>query len=168
MLTIFKKPYLKREIIIRTLKIIDIFYATFIYIFGAFIFSFFLDKYVFGEFDEEKENKKNLFILVFEVCGIVGFTGVISYLFRNLAQAYLFPFEGYYGFSHIKVMEVKSGALFTTYILLLNSYLQKKIVLIKNKFMNLNKKPINEIKTEIKDKIYNLEHHIKKSYNTPS
>lgn len=140
-----KKISLKREVIIRTLKIIDIFYATFIYILGAFIFSFFLDKYIFVEFNQEKENKKNLFILVFEVCGIIGLSGIISYLYRNFAHAFLFPFEGIYGFSHFKIEEVTSGSIFVTYILFFNDYLEKKLNLIKNKLMNLDKKPIAEI-----------------------
>ncbi len=149
----FEKSSLKKEIIIRSLKIIDIFYATFIYILGAFIFSFFLDKYMFREFNKEKENNKSLLILVLEVCGIVGFSGIISYLYRNFAHAFLFPFEGFYGFSHYKVEEVTSTGIFTVYILFFNDYLDKKLQLIKDKFMNLNKKPLYEIKDEIKDKI---------------
>lgn len=146
-----EKSSIKREIIIRTLKIIDIFYATFIYIFGAFIFSFFLDKYVFGEFNEEKESKKNLFILVLEVCGIIGFSGIISYIYRNFAHAFLFPFEGFYGFSHFKVEEVTSGGIFTAYILFFNDYLEKKLDLIKKKFINLDKKPIVEIISDLEN-----------------
>ena len=149
----FEKSSLKKEIIIRSLKIIDIFYATFIYILGAFIFSFFLDKYMFREFNKEKENNKSLLILVLEVCGIVGFSSIISYLYRNFAHAFLFPFEGFYGFSHYKVEEVTSTGIFTAYILFFNDYLDKKLQLIKDKFMNLNKKPLSEIKDEIKDEI---------------
>ena len=45
-----------------------------------------------------------------------------------------FPFEGLYGFKHLMVYEVRSGTLFSTYVILLNIYLQKKLVIIKNRF----------------------------------
>jgi hypothetical protein len=115
---------------------IDIFYATFLYILFAFICSLFLDKYVFTNFDEEKEKKKSIILLILELCGLIGLIGVISYIFRNIAHFYFFPFEGYYGFSHYKVSEVKSGGLFTAYVLILNVYLQQKLSIIKSKLLD--------------------------------
>jgi len=129
-------PSFKKELIIRSLKIIDIFYATFIYILFAFICSIFLDKYVLPNFDEEKEKKKSVIVLILELCGLIGLIGIISYIFRNIAQVYFFPFEGYYGFSHYRVSEVKSGGLFTAYVLILNVYIQQKISLIKSKLLD--------------------------------
>jgi hypothetical protein len=130
----------KNDLIIRSIKIVAIFYAAFIYILFAFVFVIFLDKYVFPTFDETEEEKKPTIILILEVCIIVGFTGITSYFFRNFAHAFLFPFEGVYGYSHYRVSEVKSGTLFTAYVILFNSYLQSKIDLIKNKiFNNLDK-----------------------------
>ncbi len=134
---------IKKDLIIRSIKIVAIFYSAFIYILFAFFFVIFLDKHVFPKFDEKKESKKTSLRLILEVCVIIGFTGIISYLFRNFAHAFLFPFEGIYGYSHYRVHEIKSGALFTTYVILFNNYLQSKISLIKNKiFNNLDKSMI--------------------------
>ena len=138
----------KTDLIIRSIKLVAIFYAAFIYIFFAFLFVIFLDKHIFPEFDEKKESKKTTFRLILEVCLIVGFTGVVSYLFRNFAHAFLFPFEGIYGYSHYKVSEIKSGTLFTAYVILFNSYLQNKISLIKKKILdNINKPMICILKS---------------------
>jgi hypothetical protein len=134
---------IKKDLIIRSIKIVSIFYSAFIYILFAFFFVIFLDKHVFPKFDEKKESKKTSLRLILEVCVIIGFTGIISYFFRNFAQAFLFPFEGIYGYSHYKVSEIKTGTLFTTYVILFNNYLQSKIYLIKKKIVdNLDKSMI--------------------------
>jgi hypothetical protein len=143
-----KKIYLsndtKKDLIIRSIKIVAIFYAAFVYIFFAFIFLIFLDKYIFPDFDEEKEAKKSSLRLILEVCAIVGFTGILSYFFRNFAHAFLFPFEGIYGYSHYRVNEIRSGSLFIAYVILFNNYLQSKISLIKKKVAKNINKPIIE------------------------
>ena len=138
----------KKELIIRSIKIVAIFYATFIYILFAFLLVILLDKYIFPEFDEKKESKKKTFRLILEVCLIVGFTGILSYLFRNFAHAFLFPFEGVYGYSHYRVSEIKSGTLFTAYVVLFNNYLQSKISLIKKKISdNMHKSFIDILRS---------------------
>ena len=134
----------KKDLIIRSIKIVAIFYSAFIYILFAFFFVIFLDKHIFPKFDEKKESTKTVIRLILEVCVIIGFTGIISYLFRNFAHAFLFPFEGIYGYSHFRVSEIKSGTLFTAYVVLFNNYLQSKISLIKNKINdNLDKSMID-------------------------
>lgn len=132
--TCFLNENFKNEVMIKLIKVIDIFFASFIYILAAFIVSFILDKYIFPKFDEEKENKKNFILSVLELCFIIGIIGVISYISRNLIHMIPFPLEGLYGFKHLMVYEVKSGALFTAYVILLNTYLQKKLALIKDRF----------------------------------
>ncbi len=135
------EPHIKNELMIKLIKVLDIFFASFVYICSAFLVSFILDKYVFPKFDEEDEKKKHFVITVFEVCFIVSIVGVISYVMRNLIQAIPFPLDGLYGFKHLMVNEVRSGALFSAYVILLNSYLQKKLVVIKHRFSNIvNKK----------------------------
>jgi hypothetical protein len=133
----------KSQLIIRSIKMVAIFYSAFVYILFAFFFVIFLDKHVFPNVDKEKESKKTVIRLILELCAIVGFTGIVSYLFRNFAHAFLFPFDGIYGYSHSKVSEIKSGSLFTAYVILFNNYLQNKLKLIKNKIVNnLNKSMI--------------------------
>jgi hypothetical protein len=135
------EPHIQNELIIKLIKVLDIFFASFVYICAAFLVSLILDKYFFPKFNEEKEKKKKFIISVFEVCFIVGLIGVISYVIRNLIQMIPFPLDGLYGFKHLMVGEVRSGALFSAYVILLNSYLQKKLIVIKNKFSNIvNKK----------------------------
>jgi len=131
---------MSNELIIRLIKILDIFSVSFIYIICAFIVSFFLDRYIFPDFDDEKEKKKNFVLSVFEVCFIVGIMGIIAYVARNLIHMIPFPLEGLYGFKHLMVMEVRSGSLFSAYIILLNSYLQKKLSFIKNRFSEIANK----------------------------
>lgn len=132
--SIVNKTHIKNDFIIKLIKIIDIFFASFIYIVCAFIVSFILDKYFFPKFDEEKEKNKNFIVSVIEICVIIGITGVIAYITRNLIQMIPFPFEGLYGFRHLMVYEVRSGALFSAYVILLNTYLQKKLNVIKDRF----------------------------------
>jgi glycopeptide antibiotics resistance protein len=54
-------------------------------------------------------------------------TGVFSYIGRNIIHLIPFPLEGFYGFKHLKVKEVNSGALLTTFLVFFQSNLQLKL-----------------------------------------
>jgi hypothetical protein len=131
---------LKKEIIIRSIKIIDIGYIIAIYLILGVLGAKLCDKYL-GVFDEDKEEKRPLYKSIIELILYFWFLGVVIYIVRNVIPLIPFPLDGIYGFDHLKVKEVTSGATFTFAFLYFQVYYQKKIKYIfskldKNKNIN--------------------------------
>ena len=116
----------KKEIIVRSIKIIDIGYITAIYlilgIYGARI----CDKY-FGKFNIDDEKKKPLYKSIIEIILYLWFIGVVIYIVRNLVPLIPFPLNGIYGFDHLKVKEVTSAATFAIAFIYFQEHYQSKL-----------------------------------------
>lgn len=78
---------------------------------------------VFGEFDEEKENKKPLWQVLIELFFYLWFIGVVVYV----VQLIPFPFHGVYGYDHFRVKELINAVIFFVTFLHFQNYYQKKI-----------------------------------------
>jgi len=129
------------DILIRSIKIIDIGYISTIYIFFAIIIARTADK-IMGEFDEKKEEKKPFFRIIIEFIIIIWLYGVIVYIVRNLAELIPFPLNGISGFHHSRLKELGSASIFTLTFLLFCNFLKKKLLYfndaIKKKLDNNN------------------------------
>lgn len=123
---------LKKEIIIRSIKIIDIGYIIAIYLILGVLGAKLCDKYL-GVFDEDKEEKRPLYKSIIELILYFWFLGVVIYIVRNVIPLIPFPLDGIYGFDHLKVKEVTSGATFTFAFLYFQVYYQKKVKYIFSK-----------------------------------
>lgn len=122
----------KKEIIIRSIKIIDIGYITVIYVILGIFLARLCDKYL-GKFDEKKANKKTIFQHMIELILLLWFIGVVIYIVRNLVPLIPFPLDGYYGFKHLKVKELTSATFFTISFMYFQVYYQNKIKYIFSK-----------------------------------
>lgn len=123
----------KKELIIRSIKILDIGYITVIYVMLGIILARLCDKYL-GNFDEKKANKKPIFQHIIELTLLLWLIGVIIYIVRNLVPLIPFPLDGYYGFKHLKVKELTSATFFTISFMYFQVYYQNKIKYIFSKF----------------------------------
>ena len=120
------KKDIKKEIVIRIIKIIDIGYVTLVYFILGLIFAKTGDK-IFGKFNEKKENTKPIIKITFEIILYLWVIGVIMYTVRNIVPLVPFPLDGIYGFDHLRVKEVTSGAVFILAFISYFEYYQKKI-----------------------------------------
>ena len=102
---------LKKEIIIRGIKIIDIGYVIVIYFAIGVTLALLIDK-MFGKYNQEEDDKKSLIRLFSEICFQLWISGIIIYIARNLLPEIPFPLDKVYGFDHKKVKEVTSIATF--------------------------------------------------------
>lgn len=129
------KKTFKKEVIIRSIKILDIAYITFIYGFFSLIMITFLDKYIFYYISLEnvKEEDKNKYIIFIEILLCLTIYGIVSYILKNILQLIPFPLEGVYGFQHLKVMEVKSGAMISMFLLWFSKVIRNKITIFHSK-----------------------------------
>jgi len=123
----------KKEIIVRSIKILDIGYITVIYVMLGIILARLCDKKL-GKFDEKKAKEKPIFQHLIELILLLWFIGVVIYIVRNLVPLIPFPLDGYYGFKHLKVKELTSATFFTITFMYFQVYYQNKIQYIFSKF----------------------------------
>jgi hypothetical protein len=120
------KQSLSNDILMRSIKIIDIGYITVLYIAFSLFCAKITDK-VMGKFDEKKELKKSKFRLTIELIIAVWLYGVLIYVVRNIVEIIPFPLDNFHGFSHKKVKELNSAMVFTFTFVLFSSYLKHKL-----------------------------------------
>ena len=123
----------KKELIVRSIKILDIGYITVIYVMLGIFLARLCDKHL-GKFDEKKANEKSIFQHMIELILLLWFIGVVIYIVRNLVPLIPFPLDGYYGFKHLKVKELTSATFFTISFMYFQVYYQNKIKYIFSKF----------------------------------
>ena len=126
----------EKEVVIRSIKILDIAYITFIYGLIALFTATLLDKYIYKyiSFQKvDKEEKKNFYILLFEIFICLTINAIVFYFLRNLLQFIPFPLEGVYGFTHMRVNEVKSGAIISVVLIWFSKVLRSKMVALQSK-----------------------------------
>ncbi len=130
---------LKEEVVIRGIKLIDIAFVTFLYGISALIVAGLLDKYVFTKITLQpgvEDKDKNKYVLVLETLICLAITGIVAYLLRNLLQLVPFPLEGVYGFSHMRVPEVKSGNIISVILIFFAYTFRNKMVILQSKIAN--------------------------------
>ena len=107
-----KPQTLGNDILMRSIKILDIGIITMIYFGLSLFFSTSTDKFM-GKFDKEKESKKSKLLLTFELMFMIWMYGVLIYVVRNIVWAIPFPLDGFHGFEHHRVKELESAMVFT-------------------------------------------------------
>ena len=117
---------LKKEIIIRSIKILDIGYVTALYLTLGIILAKVCDLYI-NIYDEEEDNKKSTWVILLELILYSWFLGVVIYIVRNIVPLIPFPLDGKYGFDHLRVKEVTSGATFSIAFIFYQTNYRNKI-----------------------------------------
>lgn len=123
---------LQKDILLRSIKIIDIGYITIIYFMLGFYLSIWIDSKL-GEFDKEKAHSKSLFRLTMECVLHIYLIGVLIYIMRNLVEKIPFPLNGIEGFNHLKVKELTNAAVFTFIFVLYQKHLRMKLEYIRER-----------------------------------
>ena len=118
---------IKKEIIIRSVKILDIGFITVIYFLIAFFSSVYIDDKL-GKFDPKKADKKNIGLLFGEVCLHIYLIGVFTYVIRNLIELIPYPLNGIDGYDHKKLKELGGGVVFTFVFFIFQTNLREKLL----------------------------------------
>jgi len=117
---------LKKEIIVRGIKLLDIGYITAIYSLLGIFLAKVCDK-INGPFDKEKEDKKPIWRILVELILYLWFIGIVIYIVRNIVPLIPFPLDGVYGFKHILVKEVIHATMFSITFFYFQTYYKNKI-----------------------------------------
>lgn len=120
------KQTLGQDVLMRSIKIVDIGFLTIIYISLAIVCAKLTD-ITFGKFDEEKEKKKTVIQISLELLLTLWLYGVLIYIIRNVVELIPFPLNGVGGFDHQRVKELHNPMVFTLVFLLNSDILKKKI-----------------------------------------
>lgn len=112
-------------------KSCDIFYITFLYISISYYPAVYLDHLCSTIFSGVM-SKKNAAQLLYEIVLQASLTGVVAYILRNIVTQIPSPFHGVAGLDHFKVKELNSGAVMFTFLLAIQSNLQKKIARLRD------------------------------------
>lgn len=121
-----------KEIAIRSIKVFDMGYATGMYFLFAIVSVLTLNK-VYGDFELEREKKKLTIRIFFDLLLHIWAIAVLAYIFRNLLHLIPWPFEGVYGYKHLKVKEIATSALFMTITIIFDSYFHSQFALFKER-----------------------------------
>jgi len=122
----------QKEIRIRSIKILDIGFITAIYLTLGIVLAKLCDR-ILGEFDEEKEDKKPLWLVLTELFFYLWFIGVVIYVVRNVVPLIPFPFHGVHGYDHFRVKELINAVVFVIMFMNFQTYYQKKIKYVLNR-----------------------------------
>lgn len=109
---------LQKEMVIRSIKILDIAYVYIIYfilgLVGAKLFDK-LNTVLFGQVEEDEKTKKEELAKVSteeklklfgKICLNFAMVGIYIYVCRNLIELVPFPFQGVYGYDHMRLKEM--------------------------------------------------------------
>jgi hypothetical protein len=122
-----QKQSVGNDVLMRSIKILDIGYITIVYIAFAIGCAKLVDQ-VFGAFDEKAEKKKSKVRLTLEMVLAVWAYGVLIYVVRNVVELIPFPLHGYEGFDHFRVKELKNATVFTFTFLMFSNLLKNKVL----------------------------------------
>lgn len=111
---------LLQDIVVRSIKMIDIGYITIIYFILAYVIAITIDTWL-GPFNQTKNDKKSIFRIGCELIFQMWCFGMLTYVARNIVELIPFPLNGIYGFQHRRVKELGSAAVFSV-ILVWNSH----------------------------------------------
>jgi hypothetical protein len=128
-----------QDIVVRTIKIIDIAYVAVLYFFLGIFGATYLDRLFYLMFGHTK--KKNNYIVMLEILTQIIITGIITYFGRNIVPLIPFPLNGIYGFDHHLVKEVNSGSVFGSVLIMFQKTLSEKV-----NYLREQKNPLNPIR----------------------
>ncbi len=127
---------LQKELVIRSIKLFDIGYATVIYILSAILLVSILNKYT-DKYNEKEEEKKTTKRLLLDIILRAWIIGILAYIVRNLFEIVPFPLEGVYGFEHLKVKEVVNSTLFVSFMVIFDTNLQNRVKILKERLTKM-------------------------------
>ena len=126
---------MNNDIVLRSIKLLDITYISGIYGVVAIVISILLNS-AFGEFDQEHANSKSLFRLFLEIWIQLSVISIVAYIIRNIIELIPFPLDGVSGFSHKKVKELSGGIIYSFLFFFYQTGLRNKIDYTINRFKN--------------------------------
>lgn len=127
---------LNDELIIRSLKILDMTYLNIVHAVVGILSAFLIDKFynsIDMKFDSDKYDKKSIYE-IFIILIIYTIVNVIySYIIKNILEFLPFPFDGISGFKHELVPDLKRPLMFSWFFLTFQENFRKLVTYFINR-----------------------------------
>lgn len=127
-----EKTWLRDEIEMRSLKIMDMGYIAMLYFTLGVAVTYAIDK-AFGDWVVECEQNKSTFRIGVELLGMIWLFGVITYFARHLVELIPSPFDGISlsnperKFEHSRMKELSNATVFTLILMGTSYHFRKKL-----------------------------------------
>ena len=115
-----------QDLTMRSIKIVDIGFITMINFTLGVAIGAFIDN-TLGDFDEKKQDEKHILQIFGELLLHLYILGIIAYIVRNLTELIPFPLDGYKGYDHNRLGEMKLGVAFTFALFFYQVHLREKL-----------------------------------------
>lgn len=124
----------------RSVKMLDIGYVTILFFIFGYYCAQILEGILTKFFGETKTyNQVSSFNLIIQIVLQIAIIGIISYVGRNIIELIPFPLNGYKGYDHLLLKELRGPGLLTFFFIIFSYNLQEKISIIKSRSLNLCK-----------------------------
>lgn len=133
-----KKQTLMEDLIIRSIKMVDIGYITVLYFTLAFVLIIPFNE-IYEKFVDLENDYKSTAQIFGELIVHIWFLGISVYIARNLVEKIPFPLNGYRGFKHDKVKELHSATVFTLIFFYFQTHMRDKIGYLYKRVTGKNK-----------------------------
>jgi len=120
----------------RLVKMADMGYITLLHFIAGFSVASLLNKHV-EEFNEEKESKKPIIYTVLNIFFYLWISGIVIYILKNLIEHIPSPFDGLYGFHHMRIKELSDAPILAFTILYYQFNLTRKLEYLYKYYKNM-------------------------------
>jgi hypothetical protein len=124
----------QNDVLMRSIKMLDIGYIFAIYFIIAISLAIIIDK-IMGPFDPTLYKDIPNWKIMLELLFAFWMYGVACYIIRNVVELIPFPLDGYGGFKHKKVKELGSAWVFGFVFLTCSSYMSERLRYFYRRYM---------------------------------
>ena len=125
----------QHNLIIHLFKMLDFGYANVMYFGMAACLMAVINRLFFGRnVSEQHERKKKTPQLIVEVILNAWLSGVSLYIARHVFLVIHFPLQGLYGYNHLRLHEVTSGAPFSVFLNCFDTRFRLQMLILSERF----------------------------------
>lgn len=120
------------DMLVRSIKIVDIGYSAFVYFVSAFVYIYII-RSIETRMKLEDVKKTSTIKIIVRLLVHTWLIGVGAYITRNIYEKVPFLFEGVKGYQHLRTKEVVQSAVFTAFAVVLDTGLSICALELKNR-----------------------------------
>jgi len=119
------------------LRFLDISIMGILYLLGGVLFSTFMNR-IFPEFDKEVYDRQPLYIIILELMSHAALIMCAAFILRQMVSVLTFPFDGWWGYKHSRVAEIRGGVIVSFAVLVMLLNFDQKLIYTINDRLNIN------------------------------
>jgi|SaaInlV_165m_DNA_1040744.scaffolds.fasta_scaffold25039_1 hypothetical protein len=114
------------DILMRSIKMIDISLLGIYYLIGGILLSNLINR-IMPDYNKEEYDSKSKIQIILELFANTILIMISAYILRNIVALVPFPLDGVYGYNHSIVKEVSGGVIISFAVIVLQSSFKRKL-----------------------------------------